>query len=243
MTMFDSKTAPIEILKTHHEPMPEWLRDFAPGDSLSLLAFMNSRTVLIPNIDTDALKLFARAEAAHCFIYCHHNGGVSFAEKALQNPVFGISQHYTKIAEMEPISDLPDLEIPRSEFPPMQTVSTLLPSECLRIYERKASSGPENGPERIAVCALDIDRCDTYIRLYHCGTKPPYAVVLEKRFYQLYEITNYTNQDVLKTIADFGELPQWLLATTGSEWDGYTKVSRGIRGGYFRSKRFLWQRI
>lgn len=243
MTMFDSKIPPIEILRNHREPMPEWLRDFAPGDSLSLLAFMNSRTVLIPNIDTDALKLFARAEAAHCFIYCHQNGGVSFTEKALQNPVFGISQHYTKIAEMEPISDLPDLVIPRSEFPPMQTVSTLLPSECLRIYERKASSGPENGPKRIAVYALDIDRCDTYIRLYHCGTRPPYAVVLEKRFYQLYEITNYTNQDVLKTIADFGKLPQWLLATTGSEWDGYTKVSGGIRGGYFRSKRFLWQRI
>lgn len=248
-------------LKSHlralSEPIPDWLRNYQPGQPFSRQAFFQSRLVYYPGAGGDghAVRLFGGSHCCHCFVYVDY--GVSRAElvREIDDPQLGF-RGYRSLARLEPSERdiVPEGWTPhvhRSELRsyPVRFAS-VTPYALLEILQREKGYDDTHGPERLAVLFLGADGIASYDALFcqSSSTGPPFAMLLQDHgFGGNYD--RFGAGGALELIAQrTGVYPNYLLvAADTAVWQGYepvVDVSADVGGCWANARRlYRWNGV
>lgn len=248
---------PLDVLRDHPEPLPEWLEAFNPGDPFPLRAFLASRMVYYPGSGTDGhpLWLFGISRAAHCFVYADYMMPKSEILEQL------LDEHNHEHPTGFRVIHVASLGLKlwpscRERYP------DLLPDAICHFYDNEPTGGPfvlgiilerldtfgeNHGPKRIAMLHAGWDAYATFEFLFcELGSRLPYAILLQDHGYGCnWNRDGYGDGSLLWRLARKSgrRMPAWLLAASNTRpWTGYSKVSSGSEGGINCNKRSLFHR-
>lgn len=235
------------------EPMPEWLKNYQPGDGVNIENFFCNRTVYYPGagFDGQPVELFASTHFAHAFVYVDYGMDRSAVEAELNHPNYGFKGYRlldrVTISEngLTPNGWTPHLtreEVGENPY----WFARIRPYVFLQIMERSVDYDENHGPFRIAIMFVGGDGIASYDAIF-CQNhrKPPIAIVIQDHGYG----ANYARFDddslfhrlALRT----KQCPQYLLVADNSkEWEGYVcAVDNGVvYGGCHGTPRRLFKK-
>ena len=245
----------ISALSRLPEDMPQWLRDYRPGDRVSFADFMSSRIGYYPGSGYDGCLVSTcnRAHCVHCFIQVDY--GIAERDLKSEAEQFNAFRGYHVIGRVDWTErDLAPngqyaynfVMTDREKERAMSFVSKDVAPYCfMEVYERNADRGEEWGAERFAVTFLFADGIATYYQLF-CREyrKAPWIYLLQDHGFG----GNYAafGRDSLmeRVMKANGCWPGNVLCGDNTYiWDGYEKVKAApVIGGMHRNRRFLYTR-
>lgn len=217
-------------LLDHAEPLPGWLRDYAPGQPFPREAFFGSRVVYYPGCGEDghAVKAFGSAHAAHAFVYADFGIRREVVTRELsQNPFAGY--------QTRSVLDLREADLRprgwRSHATAEETRGAAKPGHAepfgvFAILERDPEHDQRHGPERLAFLYLGADGIATYDALFCQGdAPPPYAVLLQDHG-SGGNYDRFGSGGLMARVAERRRsFPKWLLVAKNTQpWEGYERV-------------------
>ncbi|MYB34117.1 MAG: hypothetical protein F4X92_03110 [Gammaproteobacteria bacterium] len=254
----------VDVLREEQEQMPEWLED--PPFGFNRKDFFRNRTLFYPGSGGDGhpVKLCARSNAAHTFIYVDYGVSRDNIQEWLEGPdpeelpqerplpaaqyrFLGYTVEYEQCLKQE---DLRPGGWTQHASPTNSrdfVGDNFIPYALFVVLKRDENFDDAHGPERLAGLFVGGDGIATYDALY-CqadGTPSPYLVVLQEHgFGGNYD--SFGQGGLLEQIASKCNVwPKWLLVADNTDiWDGYEKtLSLGERGGQHNHERNLYRRI
>ena len=166
----------ISILARNPEKMPQWLKDYKPGNKVSFGDFMSSRIGYYPGSGYDGclVKTCNKAHCVHSFIQVDY--GIDERELKLEAEEFNAFNGYHVIGRV----DWKEQDLaPHGQYAPNFSMSSremeramsfvrmdVDPYCFMEIYERNDDKGEDCGAERFAVTFLFADGIATYYQLF-----------------------------------------------------------------------------
>ena len=242
------------MLANNPEKMPQWLKDYKPGDIVSFKDFMSSRIgyYLGSGYDGCLVKTCNRAHCVHSFI--HVDYGIAEHELKLEAEDFNAFNGYHVIGRVDwRESDLaphgqnaPNFSMMNREMErAMSFVRKDVNPYCfLEVYERNDNKGDDWGAERFAVTFIFADGIATYYQLF-CREyrKAPWIFLLQDHGFG----GNYAGFGHGKLMERVMEVNNcWpenvLCADNTSIWKHYEIVDAApVIGGMHHNIRYLYK--
>lgn len=239
------------------EPMPQWLKDFAPDAAFPLGEFFRSRVVYYPGSGHDGqpVVLFGSAHAAHCFVYADYGVSQSALERELNSLQDGFRGYRSlarvtlKASDLTPDGWIPHVKLSRDVIESSQRAfqrGFVRPFGLIEVLERVEPLDDSHGPQRLAILFLGADGIATNDALFCQGRYPaPFAMVIQEHGFG----GNYNafgHGSLIEQIpGETSTYPEWMLVGENSEgWDGYEPVPnlQPTRGGVHSMKRVIYRR-
>ncbi len=179
-----------QFLKDHAEPMPAWLANHRPGQTIDMRQVLKGRTLYYPGSAFDGLPIrtFNKSQSVHTFIYVDYMFTKEELEKALERTGFA-GYHLVDSIEIN-ANDL----TPKGWQPHITTAeakesrerasrSHILKTQpycLLKIFERNEDKDDDWGSHRFAMIYLCADGIASYDAIYgNKNAAPPFALVLQ----------------------------------------------------------------
>ncbi len=244
----------ITVLAQKPEEMPQWLRDFKPGDRVSFRDFMSSRIGYYPGSGYDGclIKTCNKAHCVHCFIQVDY--GIAKRELKLEAEGFNAFYGYHVIGRMDWMEQ--DLA-PHGQYPvnfsmtegEMERAKSLVrknvdPYCFMEIYERNDAKGEDWGAERFAVTFLFADGIATYYQLFcreYC--KAPWIFLLQDHGFGS-NYAGFGRGSLMERVMKANDCwPENVLCADNTDiWEHYEKVDVApVIGGMHRNRRYLYK--
>ena len=245
----------ISILAQNPEEMPQWLKDYKPGDRVSFKDFMSSRIGYYPGSGYDGC-LVATCNKAHC-VHSFIQVDYLIAERELKWEAEEINafRGYHVIGRVD--WEERDLA-PHGQYAPnftmtereMESAKSFVRKDVdpycfMEIYERNNSKGEDWGAKRFAVTFLFADGIATYYQLF-CREyrKAPWVFLLQDHGFGC-NYAGFGKGHLMERVMKANDC--WpdnvLCADNTSIWDGYEKVDAApVIGGMHRDSRYLFKR-
>lgn len=227
-----------EFLNEYKEEMPQWLREYKPGDQVSFADFMGGRVGYYPGAgyDGNLVRVCNKSHSVHCFLHADYGIGREEMEEHLAGPNCLLGYHIIGKVDW---SDTVSVEGNRWLRPELE------PYCFMAVFERNADKDDAWGAERLAMTFLLADGIKTYGELFvEQFHKAPWIVLLQDHgFGGNYD--RFGRGGKLSTIVSGGEKPEFVLCGDGTRmWKGYYKMDRVLptRHGLCCSTRHLWTR-
>ncbi len=232
--------------------VPQWLRNWRPGDPTPVDDFMESNLVYYPGSGTDGqpVAFFGGRHLAHCFLYVDYGVSRNTWERELDasgHPFLG----YRSLARLE----VGRRELSHRDWKPhvqpagapSAPLVSVTPFAFLEVLERLPAFGNDHGPSRVAILFLCADGVATYDALFcqqDSGRPPLVLVIQDHGFGGGY--TPFGREGELHALArEQNRFPDFLwVAENSAAWTGYSPVdgmSAG-NGGARQHVRRLWKR-
>ena len=245
----------ISMLAQKPEEMPQWLKDYRPGDRISFRDFMSSRIGYYPGSGYDGclVKTCNKAHCVHCFIQVDY--GIAEHDLKVEAEEFNAFNGYHVIGRVDwREQDLaphgqyaPNFRITEREMERARSFvrKDVDPYCFMEIYERNEDHGEDWGAERFAVTFLFADGIATYYQLF-CREyrNAPWIFLLQDHGFG----GNYDKfgrgglLDRIMTVNNFW--PENVLCADNTDiWEDYERVNADpVIGGMHRNTRFLYRR-
>lgn len=228
-----------DVLRHDPEPCPPWLMAVTPGVPPRMREFLDSRTVFYPGsgVDGHAIKVFAGARAAHCFVYADYwvtRDSVIAAIESNAGGYEGGLRGYRPLARFDlsaadfPVTWGPHTSRFAPSIPPWSYKQAVAPYAFLQVFERLPDVDATWGAQRVALLMLGADAHATFEGLY-CqpkGAQDLYAMLVQDHGfggnYSPFGSGGLTEQ----MARHHGICPRWQLVGDASTraWSGYEKV-------------------
>lgn len=243
------------ILSQQPEEVPQWLKDYKPGDSVSFKDFMSSRIGYYPGSGYDGclVETCNKAHCVHSFIYVDYGiAELTLKLRAEEHNAFNgyhvIGRVDWQERDLAPHGQFPlNFSMTESEIArAMSFVKQDVESYCfMEIYERNDNKGDDWGAERFAVTFLFADGIATYYQLFcreYC--KAPWIFLLQDHGFG----GNYAafgRESLMDRVMQANNTwPENVLCAGNTHiWAGYEKVDAAPVGGMQSHERFLYTRV
>lgn len=252
--MTKNSTEVLEIsdyLAQFAEVMPEWIKNYKPGDTVRFNDVMASRIGYYPGCGNDGhlMKVCNRAHCVHSYIYVDY--GID-REGMLSQVTGGDGIRGYKpigIIDWKESDLLPNGQFPLNvEFTPRCAPDTFgheKPYCCTVILQREEGFGEDWGAERFAVTFLCADGIATYYQLF-CRQykKAPWIFLLQDHGFGC-NYDSFGKGGMLDRIMlANGIRPEFVLCGGTRIWNGYECVENVAltRGGMHSSERYLYSK-
>jgi hypothetical protein len=242
-----------EYLKTHREPLPEWLGEYRKSSPFPRDQFFASRICFYPGAGNDghAVKVFGSTDCTHCFVYVDLDISQPKLQARLANPLAGFRGYHTyariQLVEEDLVTTGWVPHVYADEVPGNYRRTD--PYGFLEILERDPDLDDKHGPSRLALLFLGAEADATFDALFCQDAKirPPYAILLQNHgFGGNRDQRGFGEGSLLERLAiRCGVYPQFLLVAENTDaWTGYEAVpnAAGEPGGLHGQRRRLYQR-
>ena len=200
--------------------------------------------------DGDAVRLFGKAKAAHCFLHIDHGMEEATIRTLLADPEEGFRGYrpmlFRAVAERELAPHGWQPHAAAHEVPDAAP-HRVKPYALFVVLERLHGFGEDHGGLRLAILFLAGDAHFSFDALFCQGdaTRAPYAMLLQE--HQAWgNNTQFGGGRLLNRIARRTSVfPDWLLVSHGTlPWPEYHLVEQvsGHVGGQYRVARCLYKR-
>ena len=245
----------ISILAQMPEEIPQWLKDYNPGDRVLFKDFMSSRIGYYPDSGFDGclVKTCNKAQCVHCFIQVDY--GIAERELKSEAEEFNAFNGYHVIGRVDwKEQDLaphgqyaPNFNMDEREMADARRFvrEDVNPYCFMEVYERNDGKGNDWGAERFAVTFLFADGIATYYQLF-CrvfGRAPWIFLLQDHGFGGNY--AGFGRGQLMDRVMKANDCwPENVLCADNTEiWDGYENVDADpVIGGMHRNRRFLYKR-
>ena len=225
-----------QYLNNYKEEMPQWLKDYQPGQRVAFSDFINSRCLYYPGsgYDGQPVMTFNQSHCVHCYVYVDYG-----FEKCILNGQLNDRYHSFK-----GYHSIGRVEYSESDLMPKHFVPTLLPGYTprrdpmtfvhgrpfcfLEIMERDEQYDDSHGAKRFAVLFLFADGIATYQAFFTPKGlgKTPYVLILQDHgFGGNYDL--FGKGGLMERIAEDGSgHPEWALVADNTRvWEGYDEIA------------------
>lgn len=245
-----------DFLSQHAQDCPTWLQAVTPEGPPPLRTFLNERTVFYPGcgLDGHAMKVFASARAAHCFVYADYGVQRDVVVAAIDSGRRGSSlRGYRPVARFDlspqdfPVRWGPGVSRFAPREKPLTYANAVRPYAFLQVWERLPDVAPSWGADRLALLMLGADAHAVYEALF-CqpgGATQLYGLLLQDHGFG----GNYApfGRDGLtaRMAAHYQVFPEWQLVADANTraWDGYARVADVEPSFGSGRHRFLYHRV
>lgn len=236
--------------------MPQWLKDYKPGDRVSFGDFMSSRIGYYPGSGDDGclIKTCNMAHCVHCFIQVDYGIAEDMLKREAEE--FNAFNGYRAIGRV----DWSERDLaPHGQYAPNFRFTepetrravegfgrdkNVEPYCFMEVYERNSDKGEDWGAERFAVTFLFADGIATYYQLF-CREyrRAPWIFLLQDHGFGG-NYAGFGRESLMeRAMKANGCWPENVLCADNTGiWDGYGKVdSAPVIGGMHANRRFLYK--
>jgi len=231
------------------EPCPEWLAALPRNaQRVDVERFLSSPVVLYPGAASDGhpLLVFARAHAAHCFLYADY----FYERDRLYDELDGRRRGYAARARGYHTHARIDVD-PHAIVPEgfssvlAKPESTAFRRSCavLEVLERDDELGDDHGPSRLALLFAALDGFDVFEHVFVRGGRAPLAIVLQDHGLGG-NYDRFGRGGRLDRLAVAAARPRWALVGDDTDpWSDYERRHDCGRGGMHWMSRHLYERL
>lgn len=246
MEDIQKKTTEEYLLENYREEVPQWLRDYRPGQErkVTFREVLSSHVLYYPGsgFDGEPVRIFNRSHSAHVFLYVDYGVSREQLDAELAESYFTGYHHLDRIeftaAEIADTNVVPPVCVSKDVWKSMSLRDFKTKPFCfMEIMERDADRFDDWGAERLAVIFLYADGIASYVALFCGGKYPvPFAVLLlDHGFGGNYD--RFGGGGLLEDCAvKTGALPELLLVACNLSraWLGYRQIEglEYARAGY-----------
>ena len=238
----------INFLRNFAEPVPQWLRDFKPGQPFNYDDFASSRVAYYPGCGDDGhlIRVFNQSGAAHCFLMVDYGVSKEKLDLTLKEEGFvGYSIIHDEYLNQDALmkSWTPHFTLKPSQIEWIAKWCKDEPYARFIVYERESDFGLDHGAERFAVVFMYADGIATYDALFCQADSPkaPYCILIHDHGwggnYDRFGKGGLMEQLHLKHAKS---APQWLFVNGEVQWKGYELVKESVPRSMWRG-RYLYQ--
>ncbi len=231
------------------QPCPDWLTALPRSAThLDVERFLSSPIVLYPGAGSDGhpLRVFARAHAAHCFLYADYAYGRGRLEDELEGRCRGYSARARGYHTHARIDVDPDAIVPKhfvSALPKPEGTTSPRTCAVLEVLERDDDLDDAHGPVRLALLFAGLDGYDVFEHVFVRARRAPLALVLQEHGLGG-NYDRFGRGGRLDRLAVDAARPRWALVGGNTEpWSGYEHRYDCGHGGMHWELRSLYERV
>ena len=240
-----------DYLARYREEIPDWLKNYQPGDKIDFYDIIKGRTAYYPGclIDGNLLRVCNPAHCLHSYFFLDYGYPVeSFLEDILNiNGYHSIAHIVWEQADVFPKGISTYKNIYKAHLTGRHySRKPFTPSFFTEIMERDFDRGDDWGAERFAITYMFADGIDTYYQLFvNTWKTTPFVFLLQEHGLGGENYDKYGKGGLLDSImTEFDSHPKLVLNGSGSRiWDNYYRImeAKPTNGGMHHQTRCLYE--
>jgi hypothetical protein len=224
---------PLELLREHRQPAPQWLGPETRCSRALLKQFLSSNRIsFYPGAGEDCqlFSVFGKSGSLHCHLHADVGGIESLGS----------------IEGYEPISveEIPSSWLTPFEQPPGCNWESRLETGLIAVLQRQDPFDEDHGPEFQCLLSVQVDAFWLYWNLWAKQGRAPFAVVLQDHGCAG-NPDKFGGEGQLFQMASQGGFPEFLLVGENTHsWSGYDLVAGWApASGMWNNRRCLYRKV